>query len=66
VDTRNKLGLGCVLAVVGAFGIVVSPLLGWSQIKSPWAFLLGFLFGVSAGLGVALAIHALLQRRIGK
>jgi len=65
VDSQQKLGFGSVLAVIGAFGIVAGPLFGWSSIDRPWSFLLGFLFGVMAGIGVALGISGLIDRRSG-
>ena len=65
MSTPQKLGVGSALAAVGGLGIVLGPVLGWSQVGSPWAFILGFLFGVSAGVGVALAIAGLLERRSG-
>jgi hypothetical protein len=63
LNTDQKLGAGSVLAVLGALGIVLFPLLGWTEIRSPWDFVLGFFFGVSAGLGVALSIWGMLERR---
>jgi len=63
MDNNKKLAIGSMLSVIGAFGIILVPLLGVSQLQRPWGFILGFLFGLSAGLGVALAIHALIQRR---
>jgi hypothetical protein len=53
------------LATAGALGIVLFPLLGWTEVRSPWDFVLGFLFGLSGGLGVALAIWGMLERRSG-
>ena len=66
MDINTKLGLGSALATIGAFGIIVVPIMGWSKVGSPWDFILGFLFGVSAGVGVALAVHALIQKRSRK
>jgi predicted ABC-type sugar transport system permease subunit len=63
IDKNTKLGLGSLLGVIGAIGIILGPLMGWSQIASPWDFLLGFLFGVSAGLGTALVVGGLLEKR---
>jgi hypothetical protein len=42
---------------------VLIPLLGLTAVGRPWAFLLGFVFGLSAGAGVALTIAGMLQRR---
>lgn len=63
MDYRQKLGLGSVLSTVGALGIVLNALLGWSQVGAPWSFLLGFVFGVMSGAGVALVISGLVDRR---
>ena len=63
MNTDKKLGLGGMLAVVGALGIIIFPVMSWPQVGSPWDFILGFLFGVSAGAGVALAIHAMILKR---
>ncbi len=63
LSTQTKLGLGAVLSTIGALGIVLSLLLGWTAAPRPWGFLLGFSLGVAAGLGVTLAIAGLLERR---
>jgi len=54
-----KLGLGACLSGIGALGIVLGPMLGLPELGRPWSFLLGFAFGVSAGIGVALSIAGL-------
>ncbi len=66
MNTQTKLGLGSAMAVVAALGIVLSLLLEWSAAPRPWGFLLGFVFGVLAGLGVTLAVAGLLERRRGQ
>jgi hypothetical protein len=65
VDTKSKLGFGSALATLGGVGAVLLPLLGWTEIGRPWSFLLGFVFGLSAGVGVALSIAGMLERRSG-
>jgi predicted ABC-type sugar transport system permease subunit len=65
IATRTKLALGSVLATGGALGIVLSLLLGWSEASRPWGFLLGFADGVVTGLGAALSIAGLLERKLG-
>lgn len=65
MPTETKLALGAALAVVGALGIVLSLLLGWSQAPAPWDFLLGFVDGVLSGLGATLAVVGLIERRRG-
>ena len=66
MNKQTKMGLGAALACVGALGAVLSLLLGWSAAPRPWGFLLGFLAGVSAGSGAALAIAGLIQHRLGR
>ena len=66
MSTQTKLGLGSAMAAVAALGIVLSLLLEWSAAPRPWGFLLGFVFGVLAGLGVTLAIAGLIERRRGQ
>jgi hypothetical protein len=65
LNSQQKLAIGSVLAVIGAFGIVAGPLFGWSGIDRPWSFLLGFAFGVLGGIGATLAISGLIDRRSG-
>jgi hypothetical protein len=60
---QQKLGWGSLLAVIGAFGIVAGPLMGWSDLGRPWSFLLGFVFGVLGGMGATLSISGLIDRR---
>jgi len=59
----KKLSLGSVLAIFGAAGIIFGSLLGFTELARPWSFILGFIFGVLSGLGVALAISGLLETR---
>jgi predicted ABC-type sugar transport system permease subunit len=66
MNTQTKLGLGSAMATVAALGIVLSLLLEWSAAPRPWGFLLGFVFGVLAGLGVTLAVTGLIERRRGQ
>jgi predicted ABC-type sugar transport system permease subunit len=66
MNTQTKLGLGSAMAAVAALGIVLSLLLEWSAAPRPWGFLLGFVFGVLAGLGVTLAVAGLIERRRGQ
>ena len=63
LSSQQKLGLGSLLAVIGAFGIVVGAFAGWSSFDRPWSFLLGFVFGVLAGTGAALSVSGLIDRR---
>jgi hypothetical protein len=63
MDSKQKLGIGSALATMGGLGVVLSVLLGWDGIGGPWGFALGFLFGLSAGVGVALAVSGMRERR---
>ncbi len=65
MGTQTKIALGSVLATVGALGMVLSLLLGWSAAPRPWGFLLGFVVGVIAGLGATLSVSGLIERRRG-
>ncbi len=63
MSTQTKIALGSLLSTFGALGIVLSLLLKWTELPRPWDFLLGFVVGVTAGLGVTLAIVGLIERR---
>lgn len=63
MNTQNKISLGSVLAVIGGVGIAISAIFGWTSLVRPWSFLLGFVLGVAAGVGVVLAIAGLIERR---
>jgi len=65
MSTQTKLALGAVLSTLGALAIVLSLLLGWSEVPNPWDFLLGFSVGVVTGLGATLAVAGLIERRRG-
>jgi len=65
MSPQTKIALGSVLATVGALGMVLSLLLGWSATPRPWGFLLGFVVGVLAGLGATLSVSGLIERRRG-
>jgi hypothetical protein len=66
LSTQTKIALGSVLAIIGALGIVLPLLLGWSEASGPWAFLLAFVAGVLAGAGATLAVAGLIERRRGR
>ncbi|MBN1222010.1 MAG: hypothetical protein JXB23_02085 [Candidatus Aminicenantes bacterium] len=59
----TKLGLGSLSGILGAAGIIIGPMVGFSDLARPWSFILGFTFGLLTGLGAALAISGLLDRR---
>ncbi|MFC2095030.1 hypothetical protein ACFLSW_01130 [Candidatus Bipolaricaulota bacterium] len=63
MSNKTRLAVGAALAVIGGLGIVLSTLLGWTSLSRPWSFLIGFGFGLAAGLGSALSIFSLVMRR---
>ena len=63
MNTRQKISLGSALASIAGTGIALSAILGWTLIARPWGFLLGLLFGIAAGAGVALALAGLKENR---
>jgi len=63
MSSEFKLGMGSLLSTFGALGIVLSMILEWTAAPRPWGFLLGFIFGVAAGVGVLLSITGLVEFR---
>ena len=63
MSTQTKMSWGAVLGIIGALGMVLSLLLEWPAAPRPWGFLLAFLVGVLAGVGVTLALTGLIERR---
>jgi len=61
--SSKKIGLGSFCAILGAAGIILGPLLGLSDFVRPWSFILGFVFGVLAGAGVALSLNGLQEMK---
>jgi hypothetical protein len=61
--SAKKLTIGASFALPGAAGIILGPLLGFSELAKPWSFILGFIFGVLAGIGVALSLFGLHEMR---
>jgi len=62
-SSQAKMALGSALASSGALLMVLALLLGWTSLPGPWDFLLGFATGLAAGLGTALALKGLIERR---
>ncbi len=62
-EPRTKLAVGSVLAILGGIGMAIGPFLGASDLGRPTSFLVGFMVGVVAGVGVALAVSGLLEQR---
>lgn len=63
MSTQRKIAFGSALSSFAAAGIVLSAILGWAGFPRPWGFLLGFVFGVLAGLGATLAVSGLIDNR---
>ena len=66
MNAQRRMAIGSALAGIASVGIVLSSILGWSGAPRPWGFLLGFAFGVLAGLGVTLAVSGLIEYRRGR
>jgi hypothetical protein len=43
--------------------MALGPVVGATTLGRPWSFLAGFVVGVIAGIGAALAVHGLIERR---
>jgi hypothetical protein len=66
MTSGNKLGLGSLLAIIGSLGIILGPGVGAASLPGPWSFIAGFVAGLAGGLGAALVIFGLLERRRGR
>ncbi len=62
-SSQAKMALGSALASIGALLTVLALLLGWTSFPGPWDLLLGFVTGLVAGMGTALALKGLIERR---
>jgi CBS-domain-containing membrane protein len=60
---KTKLGLGSMMGVLGAVGVVLGALLGAGGLGRPWSFLVGFGVGIICGMGVAPVVSGLLAVR---
>ena len=63
MNTQQKISFGSVLTSFAGAAIVLSSILDWVALDRPWGFLLGFLLGLAAGVGVVLVISGLLENR---
>jgi putative Mn2+ efflux pump MntP len=63
ISSHAKIAVGSALAAVGGLLMVLSPIVGWYSFPRPWDFLLGFTTGLLAGVGAAMAIGGLVERR---
>jgi hypothetical protein len=61
--SAKNLIIGAIFAIFGAAGIILGPLLGFSEIARPWSFILGFIFGLLAGIGGALSLFGFHEMR---
>ncbi len=50
-------------AILGGSGIILGPLIGFTEFARPWSFILGFIFGVMSGRGVSLALFGLYKMK---
>lgn len=63
MTTKLKIGLGSLLALLGACGIVLGSTFGLSHLDSPQSFIIGFTFGIISGIGTPLTISGLIEYR---
>lgn len=66
MTSSTKLALGSLFAVIGGLGMILGPTVGASALPAPWSFIAGFVAGLAGGIGVALSIFGLLERRQGR
>jgi hypothetical protein len=64
MEYQTKLRIGAVLSIFGAVGIIVILVLGLDPAPAELRFVTGFFIGLIAGIGMALAISGLLNRKI--
>lgn len=63
MTTKQKIGLGSLLILLGGGGIVLGPTFGLSHLDSPWSFITGFIYGIISGIGIPLTISGLIEYR---
>jgi len=63
MNANMKLGVGAVLAAVGALAFVIGPVLGFADLGRPLSFILGFVIGIIAGMGATLSVSGLIDVR---
>ncbi|MBU1049136.1 hypothetical protein KKG90_03825 [Candidatus Bipolaricaulota bacterium] len=63
MNTTKMLAWGSMLATIGALGIILLLMLDWFFSSRVAPFVIGFCFGLPAGVGSALCILGLVRRR---
>jgi len=63
IGSHAKMALGAGLTTVSGLLMVLSPIVGWYSLPSPWSFVLGFATGLFAGTGSAVAIKGFVEHR---
>ena len=66
MTSQSKLGWGSVMALIGVAGIILGPAIGLASLDRPWSFIVGFVVGIIGGLGVALSVAGLIEKRRGE
>ena len=59
---RRRLGMGAALGTLGAAGIILPQIFGLPEVIDPIAFPVGFVVGVTTGLGATLTLFNLRPR----
>ncbi len=63
MNPTKALYTGIILAILGGAGIVLWPIFGLTELVRPWSFILGFIFGIMSGVGAALILFGLLEKK---
>ena len=63
ISSHAKMAFGSALVTLGGLLMLLPPIVGRYSFPSPWDFLLGFTTGLLAGMGSALTVGGLIERR---
>ncbi|MGD8539519.1 MAG: hypothetical protein PVI66_12445 [Candidatus Aminicenantes bacterium] len=63
MNPTKALHTGIILAILGGAGIILGPMFDLTELVRPWSFILGFVFGIMSGVGAALTLFGLLEKR---
>ena len=63
ISSHAKMAFGSALVTLGGLLVLLSPIVGWYSFPSPWDFVIGFATGLFAGMGSALTVGGLVERR---